>query len=199
MAGIISFLPKVLSFLGKVPKEVYAVAGAIVLFFFYGNMREQDGYDNAHLEFQLSVATAPAETTFVRDTVQLPPVVRWREPEPGQTVEPSAQELALINELILEADDLKDLVAAAYAPFELVDTVSTQARTMDGTWFKLEFFESLRAQPLDKTIPRSFEFKPIYLRTIGVQTKKIIVGGTSWWKYAGAGLVGVAVGVAVTK
>ncbi len=199
MAGIISFLPKVVSFLGKVPREVYLIAGAIALFFFYGNTREKSGYDQAHLEFQLSVATTPAETTFVRDTVQLPPVVRWRDPKPAKIADLSAQELALINELIRESDDLRDLVIEASRPFELVDTVVTQARTMDGTWFKLEFFESLRAQPLDKTIPRSFEFQPIHLRTIAVSSKKIVHQGSAWWKYAGAGLVGVVVGVAVTK
>jgi len=199
MPAYLSVIPKVLKVLGKIPKEVYVIGGAIALFFFYGNMRERDGYEDAERDFELAIATAPAETTFVRDTVQLPPVVRWREPEPGQTVELSAQELALINELILEADDLKDLVAEAYAPFEVVDTVDTRARTIDGSYFKLTFIETLRAQPLDRTIPRTYKFEPIYLRTIGVHTKKIVMGGTSWWKYAGAGLVGVAVGVAITK
>ena len=181
--------------LKRVPFEAWGGAVILLLLLLLYNTDRRA----TNLEFQLNVATAPADTVFVLDTLQLPPVIKWRDPKPAKVAELSAQESALINELILEADDLKDLVAAAYAPFELVDTVSTQARTMDGTWFKLEFFESLRAQPLDKTIPRSFEFQPIHLRTIAVSTKKIVGKGTPWWKYAGAGLVGVAIGVAITK
>jgi len=199
MPGFISILPRVLKVLGKIPKEVYIIGGAIALFFFYGNMREREGYKDAERDFELAVATAPSDTVFLTDTLRLEPVIKWRSLKPAKVEELSAQELALINELILEADDLKDLVIEASRPFTVIDTVDASARTIDGSYFKLTFIETLRAQPLDRTIPRTYKFEPIYLRTIGIHTKKIVVGGTSWWKYAGAGLVGVAVGVAITK